>query len=143
MSDTYSSVRSALRAIVISIPGVPAIAWESRPFTPSIGNAYLTERLLPLGTPVATLGTSGWVREEFIYKLTLYSPFNESGLFEHENLVGQIQQSFFPGLAIGGGIDVFTGMVEESRRGPVHTEPDWRVTTVDVEAYFHRSARVA
>jgi len=143
MADGYSDVRSDLRTLLLTVSGLPAVAWESRSYTPKVGVAYIEERLMPLGSPVATQGTTGWIREEFTYHLVLFSPMAETGLFEHEDLVGEIRKTFYPGYKIGGGINTYAGIIEEARRGPVDSEPDWRSTDIDVDGYFHRSARVA
>ena len=147
MADWTSSVRSYLRQTLLTVApvgGLPAIAYEGRKYTPIVGTPWIREQLLPISAEVATLGPTGYVREEFVYRLTVYSPLTGSSkLSDHENLVDLIRAKFFPGQEVRDSLSRYFGIVTEAARGYSLTEPDWIGTPVSIRGYYHRATRAA
>lgn len=144
MADWTSSVRSSLRELLLTVSNLPPVHYEGRIYQPTVGQQWLREHLLPVASPVATLGTSGSVREEFIYRLTLFSPISASfRLTDHENMVDAIRAKFFPGQAVTDSGNRYRGTVTEVARGYSIQEPDWLSTSISVYAYFYRATRAA
>lgn len=143
MADWTSSVRSYLRSTLLTVSNLPAVAYEGRAYTPVIGTAWVRERLMPTDAMVATLGSGGQVREDFLYRLTVFSPFATLRLTDHEDLVDRIRAKFFPGQTVRDVNSTIFGTVIEVRRGTSLTEPDWISTPITISAYFYRATRAA
>lgn len=142
-ADWTSSVRSYLRETLVTVTGLPTVAYEGRSFTPTIGVPWAREQLLPMHAEVETLGSQGLVREDFNYRITLYTPMPTARLMDHENLVDRVRAKFFPGQVIRNLGSTLFGTVTEVRRSQSIIEPDWIGTAVSIYAYFHRATRAA
>lgn len=136
-------MRSYLRATLVTVTSLPAVAYEGRSFTPTIGVPWVREQLLPMRSPVETLGSQGLVREDFNYRITAYSPMPGGRLTDHEDLVDRIRAKFFPGQVIRDSNSTIFGTVTEARRSQSLIEPDWMGTAISIYAYFHRATRAA
>jgi Bacteriophage related domain of unknown function len=147
VADWTSSVRARMRELLLTVSpvgGLPAIAYEGRAYTPVVGTRWIREQLVPISAEVATLGPTGYVREEFVYRLTVYSPLTGSSkLSDHENLVDLIRAKFFPGQEVRDLSSRYFGVVTEAARGYSLSEPDWIGTPVSIRGYFHRATRAA
>jgi hypothetical protein len=143
VADWTSSVRSYLRQTLVTVTNLPAVAYEGRAFTPTIGVPWVREQLLPMQAPVETLGAQGLVREDFSYRLTVYSPTPGGKLSDHEDMVDAIRAKFFPGQVIRDLGSTIFGIVTEARRSQSIIEPDWIGTAISIYAYFHRATRAA
>lgn len=142
MADWTSSVRSYLRSQLLTITGLPAVAYEGRPYTPVVGTSWIREQLFPIDAPIETWGSDGYVRESFHYRLTLFSPIG-GRLTDHENMLDTIRALFHPGGEIRDAQSRYSGTVVEARRGMNITEPDWISATVTIDGYIHRATRAA
>lgn len=148
MADWTSSVLSYLRETLLTVGSLPVVAYEGREFTPTVGVRWLREQYLPVDAPVVSLGPSGFVREDFIYRLTLYSPLKASPsadgrLTTHNDLVDTIRAKFYPGSLIRDTDSTIFGSVYRCVRNANQTEPDWISAAISVYAYYHRATRAA
>ena len=102
----FSPVRADLRQRLLSVPGVPTVAWEGRVFTPVPGLRWIAERLVPVMNRTATLGSNGYSRLWLMYDLLLYSPPASASLSEDEDLIDAIMYQYPIGREVGG-VNVF------------------------------------
>lgn len=143
MADWTSSVRSYLRERLLTVTGLPSVGYEGRIFTPLVNTPWIREFLMPLESPVVSLGGSGQVREDFIYQLTVYTPLTGGRITDHDDLVDRIRAAFFPGFTIRDQSSRFFGTIVQSDRSPMMTEPGWMSTEISIRAYYHRAMRAA
>lgn len=74
MSAPYAAIRSALTARLQTLSGLPSVAWENVPFTPTAGSMYLKPSFLP-GEPVqAEIGTYGQNMHTGLYQISVFAP---------------------------------------------------------------------
>ena len=140
-TSVFSGVRSTLRQVLQNIPELSSgweFAWEGRKYKPTIGQAYVREELIPIDSPVESLGTNGLVREDFIYQLSVFSPTND-GLFAQEDLVDAIRAVFRSGSQIRHSDDQEkNGIVVQSSRSQAIIDSDFRMIPITINAYVYR-----
>lgn len=74
MSD--STIESALRQHLDSMPGRPEVAWEGVSFTPSVNTPYLKVAFMP-DRPTTAAGSGSVQRDEGIFQVTVVHPFGK------------------------------------------------------------------
>lgn len=114
-----AGARSAIRERLLTVTGLPAVAWEGRSFSPAVGQPWLRERLLPISETPAANGT---VSHRYSWELALFYPAG-SGLSALTTMRSRIIDHFAPGLKLA--YEGVSLTVMESSRKPPVTEPDW------------------
>lgn len=132
----FAPLRSDLRRILLSTPGLPVMAWEGRRFTPTIGVAWCGEKLIPVLTSTATLGTTGFQNETYIYALQIHQPAGAGGISELEDLADRLMYKYHVGLQVGG-VNA-NGRVLKASRSQMIDGPDWMDLTVNITAFMYR-----
>lgn len=122
MSAPYASIRSACAARLLTLPSVPAIAWENVAFTPPAGQPYLKPVLLP-GEPVqAELGTNGLNMHPGIYQVSIFYPAG-GGMAGFEALKNGLVDHFKRGTVLTyGGVSV---RISKAFPGSMQQETDY------------------
>lgn len=122
MSAPYAAIRSALTARLQTLSGLPSVAWENVPFTPTAGSMYLKPSLLP-GEPVqAELGTNGLNMHTGLYQISVFAPAG-AGVAAVNTLVNAICDHFKRGTELTyGGITV---RMVKAFPSPMMQETDW------------------
>lgn len=140
MGEYYSGLQAFLRQQLATVTGLPAVAYEGRRFTPTIGVPWVAEYVVPEDAPLVSYGArSGFVREDFFYYIEVYSPSGEGfRLTDHNDLVDRIRDVFSHGSNVRNLGSTFFGAIEKVARRPNIYEEDWVRTTVEVRGYFHR-----
>ena len=133
-------VRSDLRAVLLTVPTLPGVAWEGRAFEPDPDQMYITERLIYVNDTPTTLGNYGHSRTEMAYMLTVHAPARSGNLSELEDLADRILYAYPLGRSVGS--PVVHGRVTRTRRGNVLTQAAWRSITVTIACFIHRSTHV-
>jgi hypothetical protein len=137
-TDIWRPVRGELRRILLTVPGVPDIAYEGRDFTPTSNVAWLRERIDKGAAVTATLGTYGQVEERAIYALDLNWP-RVGSFAEGEDIADAIRIAFWPGREItGAGTDYASGGVLASHARTAIVFDGWVQFPVRVEFFFRR-----
>jgi hypothetical protein len=78
MSDTvYTDIRSALTARLLTLGGLPDVAWENKDYKPVLGTPYLRPEVLWAEPTQAAIGDAGANWEKGIYQITLVYPDGE------------------------------------------------------------------
>jgi len=70
----YDDIRSALEVALATIPGLPAIAWENRPYNPTTGTPYIQVRQVPTSRVPAVRGLNPQMRYQGIFRLFVKMP---------------------------------------------------------------------
>ncbi len=133
-ATVHSNIRAAIRQRLLTIPGLPAQAWEGREFTPVRGTAYLSESFRPLASDVRALGLGGTIAHSINASITLHFPAN-GGTNPVDAIAGAILAAFRPGTSLVYGGD--SGVVQQATRAGLVQEPDWLncAVTISVVAY--------
>ena len=74
------SVSKALLDHLKTISGLPALAQENKPFTPTVGTAYLREQDYSGMTQAPTLAADGFQRKDGLYRIGVFVP-KDNGKF--------------------------------------------------------------
>lgn len=122
MSAPYAAIRSALTARLQSLSGLPSVAWENVPFTPTAGSMYLKPSFLP-GEPVqAEIGTNGQNMHTGLYQISVFAPAG-AGVASVNTMVNAICDHFkrMTELTYGG---VMVRLIK-SFPSPMMQETDW------------------
>lgn len=118
----HSNIRAGIRARLITLADLPAMAWEAREFSPVKGTPYISETLRPVSSRVRALGRGGNQAHTLIQTFGLFFPANQ-GTTASDALAGKLLKLFEPGTGIAYGGD--TAMVQEAERMALVTQPDW------------------
>ena len=118
----HANIRAGVRTRLLTLSGLPPVAWENRDFAPVIGTPYISETLRNNQSRVRALGRGGNQSHQLIQSLSLCFPAN-SGTNALDALAGQLLKLFEPGTSIAFGGD--TAMVQEAERMGLVTQPDW------------------
>lgn len=96
-------LRAAFRTRLLTVTGLPAVAWENRNFTPPNNAAWIEERLLPAPSKYAAFGgngiSNGTIKHSGIYQITLIVPAG-SDTKAAETLVDTLVSLFRPGVRL-------------------------------------------
>lgn len=74
MSDITPLIRAALETKLSGITGIPPIAWEGVPFTPTTGSSFVKSRFVPTLREPSHLGLNPQMRYLGIYRVECYAP---------------------------------------------------------------------
>lgn len=136
--SAITDLRSALRANLLTVSGLPPVAWQNRAFEPTPGSPWLRETLLPAGANLASIAgviTEALLREDGIYQITVFYPAG-GDLKAAESLVDSIRSAFRPGIVVThGGIAAVCTRAEVAR---AVQEPDWYGIPISIRYYLHR-----
>lgn len=136
-AQVWRFVRADLRRVLLGVPGVPDIAYEARPYSPTSGVAYIREALEKGPAATATLSTFGTVEERGIYQLDLHWPAALTA--DGEDMADAIRLAYWHGRVIASsGPDPIRGQVTRSRALRVVPGLQWTVFPIRVEFFFRR-----
>lgn len=135
IATIHANLRAAFRQKLGTVSGLPAqIAWEGRPFTPTIGQAFMRESFRPIYSQPRAIGVGGTIQHRMTGNLTLFYPAGK-GTVEIEQAAGAILAAFAPGtsLTYGGASCV----VLQAERAPLLQEADYIgcPVTITLQAY--------
>lgn len=130
MSAPYSAMRSAFVTKLQDFVGLPSVAWENVPFTPTTGQPYIAPALLP-GEPFqCEIGTSGANRHTGIYQISIYYPAG-LGVLGFNTLRDGLCDHFKRGTVLTyGGTSV---TIQKAFPGPVLQETDWQHAPITIQ----------
>jgi hypothetical protein len=143
----WRGVRAELRRILLSISGVPDLAYElgegviAGAYHPTVGIPWIREAIEKGPSVTRTLGSYGMTEEQGILLIDLYWP--KTGVkADGEDLADKIRLSFWHGREIGAaGPDFIKGRVisSESRRTVVGDI--WVVFPIRITFFIDRMTR--
>lgn len=94
MSTTlYTDIRAALASRLASMPDVPEIAEENKPYIPKVETPYLEPSVMWAEGNQAELGENGRNWERGIYQIKCHYPENQ-GIGPANAMMGQIREWF-------------------------------------------------
>lgn len=124
----HSNMQAAARAYLQTMPSLPAVAWEGRPYTPVRGTPYISESFRPIASTVVGFGGGTTKAHRCTLNLVLHYP-SGVGTKTISDMAGALLDHFDPGTKLSRDGD--TAVILQAERTPVQElAPDW--TTVAV-----------
>jgi hypothetical protein len=74
---SMTAIRAAFRSKLLTVSGLPPVAWQNRTFTPPNQAVWFKESLLPATSALTSfcgVGVDGLIQETGIYQITVYTP---------------------------------------------------------------------
>jgi hypothetical protein len=137
-TDIWRPVRGELRRILLTVSGVPDIAYEGREFTPVSSVAWAREMIVKGTAATATLGRDGLIEERAIYAIDLNWP-RKASFADGEDIADAIRCAFWHGREISGvSDDLLIGAVLSSQLRQAIMFENWTQFSIRVEFYFRR-----
>ncbi len=131
MIDPTAAVRLALRTQILTTPGIPAISYEGRAYTPVLGTPFLRERLVPQTAEPLGLGPVQRVRNRGAWFVDVFYP-NKVGESAVDAFVQLLLEQFPPAKQlIAGGVT--TTIVKAQRAGTMPDNGSWLQVPVTVQ----------
>ncbi len=130
----HSDVRAAVRQRLLTLNGLPAQAWEGRPYTPVKGTPYISESVRPISSVVRALGVGGTIAHTINAAFQLHYPPGV-GTSAIDAMAGSLLQHFRPGTGLSYGTS--TAVVQQAERTALQQEPDWINCTVIITLVGH------
>lgn len=130
----HSNLRAAFRQKLLTQSGLPAQAWEGRPYQPVKGTPYVSESIRAISSVVRALGLGGNIAHTVTGNFTFHYPAGK-GTNDIDGMAGNVMALFRPGTVLAYGDD--GAVVQQAERGPVLQEPDWINVTVIITVVGH------
>ncbi len=95
-------IRSAFRTRLLTLAGIPPVAWQNRAFVPPSTGCWFKEAHLPATSALTSFGSAGvdgLVEKTGIYQITVFAPVN-SETKAAEDWAGQLETLFKPGVVV-------------------------------------------
>ena len=126
MGDIETAARIALRTRLSTVPELPALAIEGRPFDPVQGTPWVREKLVQISESPAA---NGVISHRMSWQLGLFYP-NGLGTRPVAKMRSAVIDAFAPGLKLEYGN--FGFVIMEAARQPIVEEPDWMQAPVAI-----------
>lgn len=130
----HIDIRAAFRALLEAVPGLPAVAWEGRSFTPLVGTPFVRESLRPINSAVRALGRGGTISHTITAHLILFYPIGK-GTVDIETMAGTLLEAFKPGTSLVYGTS--KGVIMQAQRKPLLQEPNWQSLPIEISITAH------
>lgn len=131
----HADMRAAFRAALRAVGDMPAqIAWEGRPFAPTVGQPFIRETLRPLTSTPRALGKGGTIAHLMTGNLVLFFPAGK-GTGAIDEAAGLILQAFAPGTSLAYGDAA--GTVAQAERYALNHEADWVSCPITITITAH------
>lgn len=130
----HKNLRAAIRQKLLTQQGLPAQAWEGKPYQPIKGTPYLSESVRAISSVVTALGRGGNIAHRITGNFTLHYPAG-NGTNDIEGMAGSVMALFRPGTVLSYGGD--SAVVQQAERTGIIQEPDWINLTVIITAVGH------
>jgi hypothetical protein len=130
----HPNLRAAIRQKLLTLTGLPAQAWEGRPYQPIKGTPYVSENVRAIASQVRALGLGGTIAHTITANFTFHYPAGK-GTTDIEGMAGGVMALFRPGTTLS--YDGDSAVVQQAERTAVSQEPDWINVTVIITAVGH------
>ena len=130
----HSNMRAAVRERLLTVSGLPAVAWEGKAYSPTKGTPFISESFQPVSSVVSALGAGGTVAHRCLATFTLHYPPN-AGSAAIDTMAGALLAHFYPGLAVTYAGQ--TSTVQQAERRGLTQEPDWINSSIIVTMVGH------
>jgi hypothetical protein len=130
----HANLRAAFRQRLLTQTGLPAQAWEGRPYQPVKGTPYVSESIRAISSVVRALGLGGTIAHTVTGNFTFHFPAGK-GTNDVDSMAGSVMALFRPGTVLAYGGD--SAVVQQAERSAVIQEPDWINVTVIITAVGH------
>lgn len=127
LATMHKELRAGLRQTITGLSGLPEMAWQGRPFTETVGTAFIREKYMPIYSRKASVGKSSVLAHRIVYLLTLFYPAN-SGTNDMDEMAGALMKLLEPGTSIAYGTS--DAKVEEVEQKDNGQEPNWISCTI-------------
>ena len=136
MASFYKEIRAALEKHLVTLSGLPEIAWENVPFEPTTGTPWAALRLTPTGRSPAVRGINPQQRYDGLLTIELKYP---EGL--GPNLADEMADSIMEHFEATTGIvdnDLLI-RIETSDRGQGTEDSPWYSVPVIITWYSYKT----
>jgi len=130
----FPDLRAGMRQRLLTLAGLPAVAWEDVAYRPVKGTPYISEVVIPVSGQVRGTGRGGYLAHDVMVNLTLHYP-SGVGTLAIEQMAGKIMNLFSPGMAIS--YSTASVIIDQVERGGIITEADWLGLLVSISIVGH------
>jgi hypothetical protein len=136
---SMAKIRAAFRTRLLTLSGLPLVAWQNRTFTPPNNAVWMKESLLPMTsllTSFGGIGVDGLLQETGIYQVTVYVPVGTETKVV-EDWASLLATTFKPGVVV-----VYDGLIarcESAQIAPPVQETSWFGVPVSIRYRLFRS----
>lgn len=131
----HANIRSAVRARLLTLAGIPAVAWEMREYRPVKGTPYISESVRPITSTVVGVGGAPLVQHRLTANFTLHYPSGRVTT-DIEAMAGAILAHFGPGTILSHA-DGDTVTIQQAERTPLNVEVEWTTAAVIITMQGH------
>lgn len=129
MSTAYNDIRAALTTRLQAMTGLPAVAWEGKPYSRATGTTYIQPYVLIAEPTQAEIGLSGANRQAGVYHINVFIPAG-AGIGAGLTLADTLCTWFKRGTQMTYNCIVVTST--KAFISPALTEPDWLQIPVQI-----------
>lgn len=130
----HANMRAAVRERLVSLAGMPVVAWEGRAFQPVKGTPYISESVRAVSSTVRALGVGGNIAHTVTASFRLHYPAGK-GTQAIDATAGALLAHFRPGTVLAYSAD--SAVVQQAERTGNEIEPDWINATVIITFIGH------
>lgn len=125
----HADMRAAFREKLLTLPGLPEVAWEGREYSDQIGTPFVREQFRPVYSRIAAVGYGSTLEHRMTGNLTLFYPAKR-GTVPIDGMAGALFTLFLPGQSLVYGASA--GTISNTERSALMQEPNWLSCTVTV-----------
>lgn len=125
----HGDMRAAFREKLLTLSGLPEIAWEGREFADQLGVPFIREQFRPVYSRIAAVGYGSTLEHRMTGNLTLFYPAKR-GTVAIDAMAGALFTLFLPGQSLVYGS--CAGVISNTERSALTQEPNWLSCTVTV-----------
>ena len=125
----YGDMRAAFREKLLTLSGLPEVAWEGKEYSDQIGVPFIREQFRPVYARVSAVGFNSTLEHKMTGNLTLFYPAKK-GTLPIDAMAGALFTLFLPGQSLVYG--VCAGTIMNTERSALTQEPNWLSCTVTV-----------
>jgi hypothetical protein len=123
----HADMRAAFREKLLTLPGLPEIAWEGREYADQIGVPFIREQFRPVFSRISAIGYGSTLEHRMTGNLTLFYPAKR-GTVPIDTMAGALFSLLLPGQSLVYGSS--SGTISNTERNALLQEPNWLSCTV-------------
>ena len=138
MASIHKDIRAALEVHLSNQSGLPSIAYENVPFSPTTGQSYIQCRYIPTLRRPAVRGLNPQQRYDGVFQMLVYSP-EGTGPATAEGYVETLLEAFEATTKIDYiGSETITVSIEYAERQQGFLDTPWYYIPVDIGWYTYK-----
>ena len=138
MASIHKDIRAALEVHLSNKQGLPSIAYENVPFSPTTGQSYIQCRYIPTLRRPAVRGLNPQQRYDGVFQMLVYSP-EGTGPATAEGYVETLLEAFEATTKINyTGSETITVSIDYAERQQGFLDTPWYYIPVDIGWYTYK-----